>query len=72
MNSVFARVFVTLSLIALPASALASTTSSAKHHSVAKKDPTTKKKGKHHGHKETSANVASHPSKDASTPAKAP
>jgi hypothetical protein len=75
MNTVFARAFVALSLALLPASALASSKAPTKHSSVAKKDPTTKKKGKHHGHKSTSAktdSVASHPSKDAPAPAKAP
>ena len=72
MNTVFARAFVTLSLVALPASVFASTAAPAKHHSVAKKDSTTKKKNKHHGHKATEANVASHPSKDATPPTKAP
>jgi hypothetical protein len=52
MNTVFARAILALGLVALPASALASTKTSAKHsHSVAKKDATPKKKGKHHSHK---------------------
>ncbi|MEO6602523.1 MAG: hypothetical protein ABIQ16_21755 [Polyangiaceae bacterium] len=52
MNTVFARAVLALGLVALPASALASTKTSAKHsHSVAKKDPTSKKDGKRHNHK---------------------
>ena len=56
MNTVFARAVLALGLVALPASALASTSSSTKastkhSHSVAKKDVTPKKKGKHHSHK---------------------
>lgn len=70
MNTVFARAVVALSLVVLPSTALASTKAVAKHHSVAKKDPTTttKRKGKHHGHKATpTRGVASTPatSKDA-------
>ena len=54
MNNVFARALVALSLVAVPASAVASTkTASAHHHGSAKKDAPGKKKSKHHGHKGT-------------------
>lgn len=67
MNTVFARAVLALSLVALPASALASTKTSAKHsHSVAKKDILPKKKGKHHGHKSAGSKaIAAAPAKGA-------
>jgi hypothetical protein len=52
MKTVFARALVALVpfvVVALPASALASTKPTHNHTSVAKKEP--KKKSKHHGHK---------------------
>lgn len=52
MKTVFARAFVIAAVLALPASAFASTQPS-HHHAVAKKE-TTKKKGKHRGHKTAS------------------
>ncbi len=52
MNTVFARAIVAIGLVALPASALASTKASTKHsHSVAKKEVTLKKKSHHSAHK---------------------
>jgi hypothetical protein len=65
MNIVFARAILALGLLALPASALASTKTSAKHsHSVAKKDATPKKKDKHHSHESSgSKGVAAAPTK---------
>jgi hypothetical protein len=55
MKTVFARALVALvplAVLALPASAFASS-KTAHSHSVAKKEP--KKKGKHHSHKTASA-----------------
>ena len=52
MHTFFARSVVALCLLALPASALASTQATAQHHGTAqaaKKEFATKKKGKHHG-----------------------
>jgi len=77
MNTVIARAVVALSLVALPASALASSgsTHTAKHgHTVAKKDGTPKKKAKHHGHKASAAKGVAAPAKEAAepSPAKAP
>jgi hypothetical protein len=65
MNTVFARAILALGLFALPAVASASTKDSAKHnHTVAKKDPIQKKKGKHHGHKSNGSKaVAATPGK---------
>jgi hypothetical protein len=65
MNTVIARAVLTLGLVALPASALASTKTGTQHaHSVAKKDVAPKKKGKHHSHKSTGSKaVAAAPSK---------
>ncbi|MES1172782.1 MAG: hypothetical protein ABUL62_00545 [Myxococcales bacterium] len=66
MNTVFARAVLALGLVALPASALASTKASTKHgHSVAHKEAApTKKKGKHHGHKSNATKgVAATPAK---------
>lgn len=59
MKTVFARALVAiapLAIVALPASAFASSKTTHSH-SVAKKD-TPKKKGKHHGHKTPAAKPA--------------
>ena len=53
MKTVFARAFVIAAVLALPASAFASTQPS-HHHTVAKKETGAKKKGKHRGHKTAS------------------
>lgn len=59
MKTAFARALVALSLVSLPATALASTKASGKHnHSVASKEP--KKKAKHHAHKSSTKAVATH------------
>jgi len=56
MNKSFARALVALSLVALPVTASASTkTAATHHHGTAKKEPSSKKKDKHHGHKGTPA-----------------
>jgi hypothetical protein len=72
MNTVLARAILALGLIALPASALASTKSSTKHsHSVAKKDANPKKKGTHLSHKSNGSKaVAAAPAKASSVAAK--
>jgi hypothetical protein len=57
MKTVFARALVVIAVLVLPVSALASTKATGSHsHGVAKKEP--KKKGKHHGHKNTSQKPA--------------
>jgi hypothetical protein len=67
MKTVFARALVALvplAVVALPASAFASSKTTHSH-SVAKKE--TKKKGKHHGHK-TAPKPASAPTAAAKAP----
>ncbi len=68
MNTVFARAVIVLGLVALPASALAKT--STKHsHTVATKDAAPKKKGKHHARKSSGSRaVAAAPSKAKAAP----
>jgi hypothetical protein len=59
MKTVFARALVALvpfAVVALPASAFATTKPTHNHTSVAKKEP--KKKSKHHGHKASSKTPA--------------
>jgi hypothetical protein len=71
MKTAFARALVALSLISLPASALASTKAAGKHsHTVANKDP--KKKTKHHGHKAAPPSVSEHAGKATEEHNKAP
>ena len=66
MKIAFARALVALSLVSLPATALASTKLVKKHSSVAAKEP--KKKAKHHPHKSTSKGLATHSTKASAEP----
>jgi len=51
MNTVFARTFVALCLVALPATAFASAKDAGEHHHATAKKEGKKASSKHHGHK---------------------